>query len=186
MSLCLQIAREPAGIWPVHGLTNRPVARLPSLAACIDYARRECAEAPATIEFMIDGFHAVAHQQKGWPRRLVVQEVNAPRIAPAEIGAQGRPLFTRCREWVTGRRRRRSAFVCPTPLGQHLTAAAFGSAAEPAALLRPTNCQASAKTLGPYQFALPSVPANANIQVAPALLLSVRPPKYNLGIRKLP
>src|SRR5262249_22044138 len=111
MSLCLQIVREPAGIWSVHGLTNRPVARLPSLAASVDYARRECAEAPATIEFMIDGFYAVAHQREGWPRRLVVQEVNAPRIVPAEIGAQGRPLSTRCREWMTGRRRRRSAFV---------------------------------------------------------------------------
>ena len=75
MSLCLQIAREPAGIWSVHGLTNRPVARLPSLAACIDYARRECAEAPATIEFMIDGLYAVVHQQEGWPRQLVAQNL---------------------------------------------------------------------------------------------------------------
>jgi hypothetical protein len=65
MSLSLQIVREPAGNWTVHGPADGPAARLPSLAACVDYARRECAEAPATIEFMIDGLYAVVHQQKG-------------------------------------------------------------------------------------------------------------------------
>jgi hypothetical protein len=55
----------------VYGLADRPVAHLPSLAASLDYARRQCGEAPATIEFMIGGFYAVAHQEAGWPRELV-------------------------------------------------------------------------------------------------------------------
>ena len=75
MSLCLQIVHEPTGSWSVHGLANRPVAYLPSLAASVEYARRECAAAPATIELMIDGLYAVVHQQEGWPRQLVAQNL---------------------------------------------------------------------------------------------------------------
>ena len=89
MSLCLQIVREPAGTWSVHRLPNRPVAHLPSLAASLASARRECAEAPATIEFMIDGLYAVVHQRKGWPRRLVGREADAPRTAAVENGGEG-------------------------------------------------------------------------------------------------
>jgi hypothetical protein len=89
MSLCLQIVHEPAGSWLVRGFANKPVARLPSLAASVDYARRECAEAPATIELMIDGFYAVVHQRSGWPRRLVAPEFEEP--APA--GSDGRRRY---------------------------------------------------------------------------------------------
>jgi hypothetical protein len=73
MNLCLQVVHEPAGDWTVRGLAKRPVVHLPSLSASIDYARRECAAAPATIEFLIDGLYAVAHQADGWPRELVGQ-----------------------------------------------------------------------------------------------------------------
>jgi hypothetical protein len=72
MGLYLQIVHDPLGTWSVRGLPKRPVAHLPSLAETVDYARRECAEAPATIELMVDGFYAVIHQELGWPRRLVV------------------------------------------------------------------------------------------------------------------
>jgi hypothetical protein len=69
--MLLQIIHEPTGSWTIRGLANGSVAHLPSLAASVDYARRECAEKPATIEFMIDGLYAVAHQRNGWPRELV-------------------------------------------------------------------------------------------------------------------
>jgi hypothetical protein len=71
MGLCLQIVHDKAGTWSVHGLPKHPVAYLASLADSVDYARRECAEAPATIELMVDGFYAVIHQELGWPRQLV-------------------------------------------------------------------------------------------------------------------
>jgi hypothetical protein len=105
MSLCLQIVHEPAGSWSVHGLANRPVAYLPSLAASVDYARRECAEAPATIELMIDGFYAVVHQQDGWPRRLVASEFSEPCKTPEEILEQGGSSFKRWCDRVAGRHR---------------------------------------------------------------------------------
>ena len=78
MSICLQIVHDPRGGWDVRGLPGKPMAHLASLAASIDYARRECAAAPATIELMVDGFYALIHQAAGWPRRIVARE----RVAP--------------------------------------------------------------------------------------------------------
>ena len=74
MSLQLKICSEDCGTWSVHGLPSQPVTHLPSLSASIDYARNECAAAPATIELLIDGFYAVVHQERGWPRRLIAHE----------------------------------------------------------------------------------------------------------------
>jgi len=71
MSLQLKICSDDWGSWSVHGLPSRPVKHLPSLSASIDYARKECGAAPATIELLIDGFYAVVHQERGWPRRLI-------------------------------------------------------------------------------------------------------------------
>jgi hypothetical protein len=105
MSLSLQIVHDPAGSWSVHGLVNRPVARLASLTASLEYARRECAAAPATIEFMIDGFYAVVHQQHGWPRQVVFPEFDAARPAVEEIGNKRRFPLDRWYGWATGRRR---------------------------------------------------------------------------------
>lgn len=93
MTLLLQIVREPTGSWTVRGLANRPVAFLPSLAASVDYARRECAEEPATIEFIIDGLYAVAHQRDGWPRQLVGPQPMEPTkkaLPPSRDGAAAR------------------------------------------------------------------------------------------------
>ena len=53
MSLQLKICSEDCGTWSVHGLSSLPVKHLPSLSASIDYARQECAAAPATIELLI-------------------------------------------------------------------------------------------------------------------------------------
>lgn len=74
MSLQLKICSDSQGTWSVHGLSPLPVKHLPSLSASIDYARKECAAAPATIELFIDGLYAVVHQERGWPRRLLASE----------------------------------------------------------------------------------------------------------------
>jgi hypothetical protein len=79
MSLQLKICSEDCGTWSVHGLSSRPVKHLPSLSASIDYARKECAAAPATIELFIDGLYAVEHQERGWPRRLLASETASRR-----------------------------------------------------------------------------------------------------------
>ena len=39
----------------MHGLAPLPTAHLPGLSASLDYTRRECAAASATIELLIDG-----------------------------------------------------------------------------------------------------------------------------------
>ena len=70
MDLRLKICRDGSGDWSVLGLSAFPVEHLSSLSEAIAYAREECAAAPATIELMIDGFYAVIHQERGWPRRL--------------------------------------------------------------------------------------------------------------------
>ena len=102
MTLQLQICRDAAGTWSVHGLSPQPTTRLPSLAASIDYARRECAEAPATIELMVDGFYAVVHQENGWPRQLVPSEAEPPRPTAEDYDARGPSTLTRLRHWFVG------------------------------------------------------------------------------------
>jgi hypothetical protein len=79
MSLQLKICSDERGTWSVHGLSPMPVKHLPSLSASIDYARKECAAAPATIELFIDGIYAVVHQERGWPRRLLASETACSR-----------------------------------------------------------------------------------------------------------
>jgi hypothetical protein len=99
MSLHLQIVHDPAGTWSVRGLPKHPIAHLASLADSIDYARRECAEAPATIELMVDGFYAVIHQEFGWPRQLVATDGAAPSVAP-HGGNADRPSASGFRDWL--------------------------------------------------------------------------------------
>ena len=84
MSLRLKICRDDRGTWTVHGLSQHPLAQFPSLSASLDYARRECAAAPATIELLIDGFYAVVHQEDGWPRRLAGFDVDRRARSAAE------------------------------------------------------------------------------------------------------
>ena len=107
VGLRLKICPDLWGTWSVHGLSLLPVSHLPSLSASLDYARRECAAAPATIELEIDGFYAVVHQEDGWPRWPLVPDakqplvVNAGPIAPgygdaASVGRSRSPWFI---EW---------------------------------------------------------------------------------------
>jgi hypothetical protein len=67
----LQMVCEPGDVWSVHGLPGIPVVRCDSLPECFDFARRECAAAPATIELTADGFFAVIYQELGWSRPRV-------------------------------------------------------------------------------------------------------------------
>jgi hypothetical protein len=97
MGLLLQIVHDPSGAWSVHGLPGQQVAFLASLTASIDYARKECGEAPATIELMVDGFYAVIHQELGWPRQLVAPE--------GEPGVTAPPIQTGFRDWLKRWRR---------------------------------------------------------------------------------
>jgi hypothetical protein len=102
VTLQLQICSDGCGTWSVHGLSPQPKMHLPSLAASIDYARRECAEAPATIELIIDGFYAVVHQENGWPRQLVTSEAEPSRPTDEAYDARGPGTLTRLRHWFGG------------------------------------------------------------------------------------
>lgn len=71
MSLRLKICRDIWGSWSVHGLSALPTSHLPSLSASIEYARKACDAAPATIELVVDGMYIVIYQDRGWPHQLV-------------------------------------------------------------------------------------------------------------------
>lgn len=103
MSLHLKICRNVWGTWSVHGvhgLLPLPVSGLPSLSASIDYAREECAAAPATIVLLIDGFYLVVHQERGWPRRLLVPE--AEQAHPVSADHDVTPTTRRLLAWLRG------------------------------------------------------------------------------------
>jgi hypothetical protein len=70
MDLHLQIYRDPVGIWSIEGLPAPSVAGFEDLSEGLEYAKRECAAAPAVIELFIDGLYLVVYQEKGWPRQL--------------------------------------------------------------------------------------------------------------------
>ena len=103
MDLSLKICRDVGGGWNVHGLAPLPVAHLPSLSASIDYARKECAAAPATIELLIDGFYVVIHQERGWPRRIVGPDIDGPHPAAARANLSRPPLWSRFLAWLNNR-----------------------------------------------------------------------------------
>ena len=99
VTLRLQICHDSRGAWSVHGVSPQPATHFASLSASVDYARRECAEAPAIIELMVDGFYAVVHRESGWPRLLVAPET-APPLDTAG-GADSRSLrLGRYRDWL--------------------------------------------------------------------------------------
>jgi hypothetical protein len=91
MSSRIKICRDFEGTWSVYGASPQQVSGLHSLSASIDYARKACNAAPATIELYIDGMYIVAHQERGWPKALVsssteevqpVEKSHAPGGAP--------------------------------------------------------------------------------------------------------
>jgi hypothetical protein len=108
MALHLRIRRDVSGTWSVHGLSPVPASGLPSLSASVDYARKECAAAPATIELLIGQFYAVIRQEQGWPRRLVAAESYRPPPALEEADPRSPSLFSRFLLWLRGPHRSRS------------------------------------------------------------------------------
>jgi hypothetical protein len=86
MSLRLKICRDIWGMWSVEHLTPVPVSHFPSLSAAIEYARKACGAAPATIELFVEGMYLVVHQERGWPRQLIAADTLRQRPAGAERG----------------------------------------------------------------------------------------------------
>jgi hypothetical protein len=109
MSLRVEICRDVGGSWSVHGPSPVPVSDLPSLSASIDYARKACNAAPATIELYVDGMYIVAHQERGWPKALVTSEIGTSEIersrpVPAGPDPGGTALWSRLITWLRGPR----------------------------------------------------------------------------------
>jgi len=111
MSLHLRICHDTCGTWSVHGLSPLPAARLPSLSAAFDHARRKSGAAPATIELLIDGFYAVVHQKVGWPRPPLALEAEQRRLVgrsamaasyndTASVARSRSPWFIKWRAWA--------------------------------------------------------------------------------------
>jgi hypothetical protein len=92
MTLHLKIRREVWGTWSVHGLSPMPVSHLPSLSASVDYARRECAAAPAVVEVIVDELCLTYFQDAGGPQRIV-----ASATATRRTGRWSRVL-----DWLKG------------------------------------------------------------------------------------
>ena len=80
MELRLQIHRDKAGTWSIKGLPRQSMARFNDLSDALEYAKRECARAPALIEFFIDGVYVVVNQEDGWPHR-VCRPASTPKFA---------------------------------------------------------------------------------------------------------
>ena len=109
MCLRIEICRDAAGTWSVHGPSLVPVSDLPSLSASIDYARQACNAAPATIELYVDGMYIVAHQERGWPKALVTSEMGTSEIGrsrpvPADPDPGRGPPWSRLVAWLRGPR----------------------------------------------------------------------------------
>jgi len=84
MSLQLKFSQDNCGTWSVHGLSSEPESNLPSLAASIDFARKACDAAPATLELFVDGMYIVIQQKSGWSRPLFASEADVtPQTAVA-------------------------------------------------------------------------------------------------------
>ena len=70
MQLRLQVRRDPDGSWLLSGLPQHPACRFQDLSEGLEFAKRECAAAPALIELYVDGFYAAVSQEGGWPHQL--------------------------------------------------------------------------------------------------------------------
>src|SRR5690348_10755199 len=86
MRLHLEFCYDHGG-WMLRGLPCDAARRLDDLADAMDYAKDECAGAPAIIELLVGDFHAIAFQDLGWSRPLCSpnpRRVGASAIADLE------------------------------------------------------------------------------------------------------
>ena len=102
MNLQLKICRDVFGTWTVDGLSSGPMSHLRSLRASVDYARKACDAAPATIEFLVDGLYFVVHQERGWPRSLLAPATDRPPQACTGSALNGHPIHRRFLAWLRG------------------------------------------------------------------------------------
>jgi hypothetical protein len=112
MDLRIKICRDVWGTWSVDGASFPTVSNLPSLSASIDYARRQCDAAPATIELYVDGVYIVAHQEHGWPKALVASQTSRCRPVATRPDPGRAPLWSRLVAWL---RRARHSNSEPAP-----------------------------------------------------------------------
>ena len=102
MSSRIKICRDFEGTWSVYGTSPEQVFGLPSLSASIDYARKACNAAPATIELYIDGMYIVAHQESGWPKALVSPGIGQNPPADKRRVVRETSPWTRLITWLSG------------------------------------------------------------------------------------
>jgi len=102
MNLQLKICRDVFGTWSVDGLSSGPISHLRSLRASVDYARKACDAAPATIEFFVDGLYFVVHQERGWPQSLLAPDTDRPPQACTGLALSGQPIHRRFLAWLRG------------------------------------------------------------------------------------
>src|SRR5215469_2079384 len=100
MNLQLKICRDVFGTWSVDGLSSGLISYLRSLRASVDYARKACDAAPATIEFFVDGLYFVVHQERGWPRSLFAPNTDRAPQAYARSALRGPPISSRFLAWL--------------------------------------------------------------------------------------
>jgi hypothetical protein len=100
MSLQIKISRDVWGTWSVQGPSSVPVSHLPSLSASLDYARKQCDAAPATIELYVDGVYIVAHQERGWPKALVAPAIGQSRPVSTGPDLGTAALWSRLAAWL--------------------------------------------------------------------------------------
>jgi hypothetical protein len=107
MNLNLKISCDNRGSWMVDGLPA-PVSGLPSLSATIEYARRESAAAPATIELIVDGVYMVVYQDRGWPRRLLGSKTDRQAPLSKDSAPDREGVASRLFAWLRGADLRRT------------------------------------------------------------------------------
>ena len=118
MNLRIKICRDICGTWSVDGLSPAPVPNLPSLSASIDYARKACDAAPATIELYVDGVYIVAHQERGWPKALVSSGTGQRHLVRERLDRNEATPWSRLITWLRGPRRL-TAEASPARLREH-------------------------------------------------------------------
>src|SRR5215467_8708258 len=104
MSTRIEICRDSEDSWSVYGASPEQVSGLSSLSASVDYARKACNAAPATIELYIDGMYIVAHQENGWPKALVCPASGQDRPVDERSVVRETSAWTRLMTWLSGLR----------------------------------------------------------------------------------
>jgi len=63
-------------------------------------ARNACNAAPATIEMFVGGMYIVAHQERGWPKQLVVSETGRTNRVSPRPNPRTASVCSRLAAWI--------------------------------------------------------------------------------------